>query len=33
MKKEKVRIKVRLTKEEKEILARNRALCGLTQRE
>lgn len=33
MKKEKVRIKVRLTKEEKEKLERNSALCGLTQSE
>ena len=31
MKKEKVRIKVRLTKEEKEKLERNSAVCGLTQ--
>ena len=33
MKKEKVRIKVRLTEEEKEKLERNSALCGLTQSE
>ena len=31
MKEEKVRIKVRLTEEEKEKLERNSALCGLTQ--
>ena len=33
MKEEKVRIKVRLTEEEKEKLERNSALCGLTQSE
>lgn len=33
MKEEKVRIKVRLTEEEKEQLERNSALCGLTQSE
>ena len=33
MKEEKVRIKVRLTEEEKENLERNSALCGLTQSE
>ena len=33
MKEEKVRIKVRLTEEEKEKLERNIALCGLTQSE
>ena len=31
MKEEKVRIKVRLTEEEKEKLERNSALCGLSQ--
>ena len=33
MKKEKVRIKVRLTEEENEKLKQNSALCGLTQSE
>ena len=33
MKKEKVRIKVRLTEEENEILKQNSSLCGLTQSE
>ena len=33
MKEEKVRIRVRLTEEEKEKLERNSALCGLTQSE
>ena len=33
MKEGKVRIKVRLTEEEKENLERNSALCGLTQSE
>ena len=33
MKGEKVRIKVRLTEEEKEKLEQNSALCGLTQSE
>ena len=33
MKEEKVRIKVRLTEEEKGKLERNSALCGLTQSE
>ena len=33
MKGEKVRIRVRLTEEEKEKLERNSALCGLTQSE
>lgn len=33
MNEEKVRIKVRLTEEEKEKLERNSALCGLTQSE
>ena len=33
MKEEKVRIKVRLTEEEKEKLERNSALCGLSQSE
>ena len=33
MKEEKVRIKVRLTEEEKEKLERNSVLCGLTQSE
>ena len=33
MKEEKVRIKVRLTEEEKEKLERNSALCGMTQSE
>lgn len=33
MKEEKVRIKVRMTEEEKEKLERNSALCGLTQSE
>ena len=33
MKEEKVRIKVRLTEEEREKLERNSALCGLTQSE
>ena len=33
MKEQKVRIKVRLTEEEKEKLERNSALCGLTQSE
>ena len=33
LKEEKVRIKVRLTEEEKEKLERNSALCGLTQSE
>ena len=33
MKEEKVRIKVRLTEEEKEKLERSSALCGLTQSE
>lgn len=33
MKEEKVRIKVRLTEEEKEKLERNSALCGLPQSE
>ena len=33
MKEEKVRIKARLTEEEKEKLERNSALCGLTQSE
>ncbi len=33
MKEEKVRIKIRLTEEEKEKLERNSSLCGLTQSE
>ena len=33
MKEEKVRIRVRLTEEEKEKLERNSALCGLSQSE
>ncbi len=33
MKEEKVRIKVRLTEEEKDKLERNSALCGLSQSE
>ena len=33
MKEEKVRIRVRLTEEEKEQLERNSALCGLSQSE
>ena len=33
MKEEKMRIKVRLTQEQKEKLERNSALCGLTQSE